>query len=476
MSSIVKNILFFTLVNFVISIEDTCFYDGCRCVKNIDDSYDVMCVNPSDQIFPKRIKTNITEIINTFLIKQFKFTEIPNGTFDGLKIRNLIIGENNLEKITTSTFRGIKFLSLIKIVEKNFETIEPGSLDPISEHLNELGIWQINYKSDRIDAFFDEISRLKKLRTLSLMGYGLENFKSEWTRALGNISFFSLGSNDLKSIDSNLFKSFTKLQSIDLSNNFLTNLTSVFEALEPVKNTLREIKLSSNFLTNLKDFSMFSNLQILDLSNNKIDKLPKTILNGLKQLNTLYLSSNLISSISDEALHGLNELSALILDNNHLNTVPSIRQLNNLRVLDLSNQNGKLVEIKNYSFDRENSTSSLYINLDLNEIKNFGPKAFCSKNSNISEIRKLDLGYNTTSVMDKCLLKQLKSKLTSKVEFNVVIKAQNLDKSYCDCKLKNFVKSIQVDLVGPCGDLTSVCKDEQKEVDKCDKKEFECGV
>ena len=473
MSQVINALVIFLFMNSLLAL-DHCVFEGCRCVKNIDYSYDVICVNQDNTQFPTRIKSNTNKTINTLLFKQYLFTEIPAGTFEGLSIRHLIIGENKLKKIDSNTFIGIRSLSLLKIIEKDFETIELGAFDPIENYLNELGIWQINYQSNTIDEFFNELKKLKNLKTLSLMGYGLEHFKPEWTRIFEPIVNLNLASNEMRTIDPHFFKWCKSIESINLSNNFINNLTLIFKALEPVQSKIRELKLASNQISSLVDFSVFPRLESLDLSNNKVKTIPISLLNGLKKLNSLYLSSNLIQSVPDSLLNSATELITLMLDNNYLRKVPRIKKLKNLKILDLSNQNGNLRELGDFSFDRENSTCCLYLNLDGNKLETFGNKTFCSRDSKLSEIRKLDLSYKSMSNMNKCILSQLRSEMANKIEFYVTMES-NISKDStlnCDCKLKKLLKNFKIEFIGPCSDVAGAC-DQDESFQKCGH-EFEC--
>lgn len=255
--------------------DSDCLFQGCKCNQNSDDSFDVLCIaTDSESLFPVRRNDNgsttTTTTINTFLIKRYRFKQIPDAAFADLTVRNLIIGENQLETLTTNAFHAIRSLGLLRIIEKNFRTIEEGALRPIRETLVELGLWQLDFKAASVDAFFAQLASLDRLRTLNLMGYYLTEFKSEWTRVFVNLTSLSLASNDMRRLSASIFDNARQLQSLDLSNNFLANLSNVFEALGPVRERLRELKLYGNSIETLEDFPEFPSLQTLDLSNNKI--------------------------------------------------------------------------------------------------------------------------------------------------------------------------------------------------------------
>ena len=466
----------------------SCLFISCRCTKNFDGSYDIICEGDKDGAsdtlfsFPRRSEnfTDPLPIINTFLIKRFSFKQIPDDSFRDLSIRNLIIGENQLVIINLNSFRGIKSLGLLRVIEKHLEEIEFDSLRWISPTLNELGLWQLNFKSQYIDEFFNQLASLRNLKTISIMGYGLTEFKYQWTEMFHNISSINLASNDLRSINPNMFKLCNNLFSLDLSNNFLENITSVFVALRPIQNNLRELKLSGNMIKNLENFPKFLSLEILDLSFNKIKAVTNDAIYNLPKLTNFYLTNNEIERIEENVFKYSKNLQIMLLNNNKLNRVPVISSLTKLKIIDLVNQNGQLKDIGDFSFERlEIPMYSLSIHLDFNDIETFGNKTFCSRFYNTSEIFNLDLSMKALTTMNKCILRQLKSLMSTRVYLNVALSQQPAEKhtEICNCNFKTFANKNKIDLVGACGQLIGKCDFSVKPLieDNCkDKAEFKC--
>jgi Leucine-rich repeat (LRR) protein len=481
----------------------SCPFVGCRCTKNYDQSYDITCVG-DDSIataaarssdtssFPLRIEISSNDsstgpqpipVINTFLVKKYKFTRIPEDTFTDLTIRNLIIGENQLSVLNLNSFRGIKSLTLLRIIEKNLEHIEPGSLNWISESLNELGLWQLNFKSEHIDKFFSELRTLHKLKVLNIMGYGLTEFKPEWTVLFENLTSLNLGSNDLRAVTVELFKSCSNLIVLDLSNNFLENLTNVYEALRPVQFKLRELKLIGNSIAKLVDFPKFPSLEVLDLSYNKLKLIEDNSFFSLPKLTHLYLTNNVIERIENEAFKYSRNLAIILLNNNQLSRTPIILNMPKLKIIDLVNQDGKLKSVGDFAFERiEAPINSLSIHLDFNDIESFGNRTFCSRYYNVSEIFNLDLSMGALKIMNKCVLRQLTSKMSTRVYLNVALSQQPAERhtEICNCNFKAFANRNKIDLVGACGQLIGKCESMTSKQslidDECkDRLEFVCN-
>lgn len=467
------------LVSRVFSQDTSCIFDGCRCQKNPDFSMDILCIatESTDASFPKRVHNSTDLPINNFLIKKYKFTQIPDSAFDSLDIRNLIIGENRLEKIGKNSFKGVLRLNLLRIIESKLTSIEPGSFEWIKNKLYELGLWQINFRSSTIDAFMEQLKVLSSMKVLQLMGYGLVELRPQWIDLFSNLTTLSLSSNEIKRIDSSVFKSCKKLHTLDLSYNFLTNLSEILSALEPIKQNLKELRIGRNSIENLIELGRLDRLETLDLSGNKIKSIRETIFLNLKSLKYLYLSDNLIESIESNAFISQRELSALILNNNYLSKVPNVSTLSKLMLLDLSNQNGKLKEIQNYAFERTEAFSAISLNLDLNDISVFGNRSFCSRFSNFSEISKLDVSFDSMKRLDNCVLKQVSSVLTSRVLLYVGLTEQLLfnNSDVCNCNLKMFAASHRIDLIGACAESALECdKLYLSDSDCANKKQFEC--
>ncbi|MDD2656355.1 MAG: leucine-rich repeat domain-containing protein [Patescibacteria group bacterium] len=97
-----------------------------------------------------------------------------------------------------------------------------------------------------------------------------------------------LSSQNLSKVPDNTFKQ-TNLQELDISNNKLTG--SLQAEIRHLQN-LRVLNMSNNHLTGVPaEIGQLSKLEILDLSNNQLTGLPNE-LGNLKNLKTLNISGN----------------------------------------------------------------------------------------------------------------------------------------------------------------------------------------
>ncbi len=174
-----------------------------------------------------------------------------------------------------------------------------------------------------------------------------------------------------------------------------------------------ELKNKHLTSTDLDGLELFSNVSVIDLSNNNITDV--SILTNFKRLYSINLSNNKVTDIS--ALKDLENLGNINLSGN--NNVTGYEQLNNLYQIDLSNTNLiNLNDISNnenlYELDLSNNTQLDYNNLKL-------PKSISYlvldntnfTNNNLSDLKNLySLSIKNNKLKDLNSLGNIKS-LTS---------------------------------------------------------------
>ncbi|XP_015234574.1 PREDICTED: amphoterin-induced protein 1-like [Cyprinodon variegatus] len=129
-----------------------------------------------------------------------------------------------------------------------------------------------------------------------------------------------------------------KLHNLLLSHNKLSFLSS--EAFTNVKH-LRYLDLSSNKLQQLDEFVFepLVNLEVLLLYNNRISQIDKTAFSTMENLQKLYLSQNNISRFPEELIkdrYRLEKLSLLDVSSNRIKKIP----IDDLKALPASIKNG----------------------------------------------------------------------------------------------------------------------------------------
>ncbi|KAM8971966.1 leucine-rich repeats and immunoglobulin-like domains protein 3 [Pelodytes ibericus] len=158
-----------------------------------------------------------------------------------------------------------------------------------------------------------------------------------------NITLLSLTNNKIDVILPEHLTSYQSLETLDLSNNLITELkTASFPTLQlkylyinrnPIKSmqsgtfdnlsaTLQVLKLNKNRITHIppKMFKL-SNLQHLELNRNRLRVIDGLAFQGLSSLKTLGIQRNAITRLMDGAFWGLNKMEILQLDHNNLTEI-----------------------------------------------------------------------------------------------------------------------------------------------------------
>ena len=308
------------------------------------------------------------------------------------------------------------------------------------------------------------------------MGYGLKKLKPAWVPLLSRVYSLGLASNSLQNLQAHLFARSTNLISLDLGNNALDDLGDTLVALEPLRDTLKELKLNGNSIETLVDFPAFASLEILDLSNNRLASIgPKTFA-LLASLSHLYLSDNRLANVDPSSFEATTNLAVLLLGNNFLSSIPSIRTLLKLKIVDVSNQNRQLTRIRAYAFERESLPSHpMNVNLGSNDIVDFASRSFCTRNANTSEILAIDVSFESMKRFDKCLLKQLSSRVSPRIVLRVGLPVENVHEfaRVCTCDLRAYAAKLRVEMSGAC-DLLSAAAGANKCEDKDETSFAEC--
>ncbi|CAH1115233.1 unnamed protein product [Psylliodes chrysocephalus] len=144
---------------------------------------------------------------------------------------------------------------------------------------------------------------------------------------------------EIKSVGTGTFKGLFCLSKLDLSFNNLSMVTEgSFEGLE----NLKQLDLSHNQLVDIPDSGMaflaLKNIEVLDLSFNKIRSISKLSFMFLYNLEILNLGHNKIKTIDDRVFNYLTQLKELSLNDNLLveTFAEKWNGLENLTSLDLS--------------------------------------------------------------------------------------------------------------------------------------------
>ncbi|XP_031630623.1 protein slit [Contarinia nasturtii] len=193
---------------------------------------------------------------------------------------------------------------------------------------------------------------------------------------------------------------YTQVEVLDLSRNRINELGSKnFE----FSTQLRTLNLSQNQLEHLHKDAFFGlkGLLLLDLSHNKISRVHPAAMTHLIKMIDMDFSNNAMISFDDGVFKNLTSMERLTLEANELVDVPveNLVHLRSLKSLDLS---GNLIEfIRNDSFGQLKELNTLKI--VGNVINDVDVRAF----DGLPNLRYLDLGDNNLTIVPTQQLSKL---------------------------------------------------------------------
>ncbi|KAK7590207.1 hypothetical protein V9T40_001820 [Parthenolecanium corni] len=272
------------------------------------------------------------------IMKSFTFTDLP-------ELRYLNLEENSLRTIETRAFNNLNKLRWLYLRGNRLETIE---LEAFS-NLPELEL---------VDLAFNNLKKFELIALDEMVGSS--------TFLNLNLSF-----NEIRQLSTNYMDNESEVPSLniktlDLSGNQIMDICKDY--FVPIENTLTNLYLSRNRLTNTSRavFGSLSQLQWLDLSFNKINRVDPDTMRETDEIQILNLRSNNLYDLPPNLFHGMK----------------------NLRLIDLSDN--KLNFLSEYSF-REDSLEVVW--LAQNRFVRIPFKSFSSMVA--ASLRELDLSFNS---------------------------------------------------------------------------------
>ncbi|XP_070566976.1 toll-like receptor 2 [Ptychodera flava] len=249
--------------------------------------------------------------ISDHLLKELRF---PNN-----RLRHVDLSYNKIDATDSGTL-----LSLTDVVslDLSFNPLLPDSLERLLGDLKDSNIKTLIL--DRLGNENEQFSELKpttfrwlrstKLEYLHLSINNLTTLPANVFTGLHHLKYLNLFRSKVRTLTPNTFIGLTNLTTLQLSYNYISDITEVKQALKHLKS-----------------------LEYLDLSINKITEISSFAFEGVPQLEKLLLNDNLISVIRHDSFRGLNKVYELDLTKNRILYIPdnTFLALPSLRILKL---------------------------------------------------------------------------------------------------------------------------------------------
>ncbi len=294
----------------------------------------------------------------------------------------------------------------------------------------------LNIVSDSLTELPDGLfENLKNLKTLTLVGKNLKLRVSPF-EGLTSLSELELESVDLSQIGGNFFYSLNikklyydgndkctfpieSLNSQEIIEQLTiknTDLSEIPENFGPTLRSMKQLKvlnLRFNSIRSVEAFVDLPNVKMIDLSYNKIVKLPANAFKGCPRLTKLNLFANEIKALRGDEFNQLSELKELALTPTKLSNITpttfyQLRALEKLLVFIYPITNNNVIGKELFSY----STNLKSLRLNGNNIQAIHPESF----NNLHKLTFLDLsGNNCVSekfeapegkVLDMALIKE----------------------------------------------------------------------
>lgn len=212
-------------------------------------------------------------------------------------------------------------------------TIQLTNITSVSEqHLNATPLLrELHLFSNQLQSLSPHLLRgVPKLNTLDLTGNKLTDQPAD-VFSHAPLHNLVLKNNLIDTADAEWLTDNSSLTWLDLSDNRLTKIPSALLQKLP---HLEQLDLSNNHLENIPSGSLDSltKLERLNLHNNKLHKLDETIFQSTHNLTHMFLSLNKLNKLPQILFQELNQLRVLNLDDNQLSHIPPglLDQLNSL--------------------------------------------------------------------------------------------------------------------------------------------------
>lgn len=248
-------------------------------------------------------------------------TEVPNC------LTEIHVTDAYITVLPANAISGARCLKVIEVTNSSLETIERGAFDHLGDTLN-----NVTLAGNQLKALPEGLfAKLASLTSLYLNGNALETLDSVLS-GLKQVRIFEARYNSIVNVSRDVFKDFTSVHTIDLSDNNMTavNFSHLF--------SLQNIKIDNNLLTSVDGaFVGLRNVQELSIANNLISSVSIQTFEDLEQLTYLDISRNQIKSLSTGTFENSKNLQVFNVSPNPLEIIDNALPVDSrLTVLNLS--------------------------------------------------------------------------------------------------------------------------------------------
>lgn len=263
--------------------------------------------------------------------------------------------KENLQVLTlkANAMKQIKGSALSCLVSLHFLDLSMNQLESLPEEIGNLSsLKELRASENNLGSLPETFGNLKELKVLILY----KNLLSELPKSFGGclkLEEVNLFNNKLIKIDP-CFAQFSEIRDLNLGGNKLKTLPSTTNWTK-----IERLALSWNSIVVLNEFRGMIKLQQLQLNRNQLSELPESALSDSKDLEVVDLSSNRLETLPN-ALCNCPKLESLNLSSNQLCVLGDFSPAAALKILNLSSN--KLTTIDGCSLHQCKSIITLLLN------------------------------------------------------------------------------------------------------------------
>uniref|UniRef100_F1KTD1 Leucine-rich repeat-containing protein 15 n=1 Tax=Ascaris suum TaxID=6253 RepID=F1KTD1_ASCSU len=305
-----------------------------------------------------------------------QLNDISEGSLEGVgNLRHLRIERNKICALSRNALNESKgTLELLDLSDNCLTRI------PAQNLRNCVRLMYVDLSQNKITEIANfEVMNLPMLKELRVSSNQLANIAPMAFMNVPQLQYLYLKNNVLESLESSrLFQVFKQLEVLDLSRNRLTKVPSSKELTN-----IRQIRLDSNRISRIETlaFSSNSKLRLISLQNNRISTISRNSFDALEQLSILLLANNSLKALERGTLDGMKNLQQLNLRNN------SLMELSNatftsvplLTTLDLAHNALRTISKGTFAPLKK----LFWLDLSSNHIRSFEKGAFIHRVGNI---------------------------------------------------------------------------------------------
>ncbi|XP_077543480.1 toll-like receptor 7 isoform X2 [Haemaphysalis longicornis] len=250
-------------------------------------------------------------VVDSLMLDGVNITALPPRYFENLTVKALYVKNTPLQSTERDSFKGAKILTTLYMGHNQLRTI-PDGLEALS------GLKELRLPNNYIRST-DNLPPLRSVTDLDLSGNLIEKLNNTVLRTFTSLRKVWLGNNLISYLSPYFFKNVSRLELVDLHNNFITNIYYSFQGLH----LLTELNLSHNTIGGIVKLATGTTprLKVLLANNNRISWIPRFGFHNT-EIETLDLQKCNISELRSHCFTSLHELRSLDLSYNVIPYIP----------------------------------------------------------------------------------------------------------------------------------------------------------